>query len=84
MAGQGAQRQQVQQLEVEVQGDHLERLARREPSSALAELIWNALDADATNVSVEFPRNGSGGVERVIVSDDGHGIGGYGATPERP
>lgn len=78
MAGQGAQRRQVQQIEVEVQGDHLERLARCKPSSALAELIWNALDADATNVSVEFSRNGLGGVERVIVSDDGHGIGGEG------
>jgi hypothetical protein len=78
MAGQGAQLQQVQQLEVEVQGDHLERLARCKPSSALTELIWNALDADATNVSVEFRRNGLDGIEGVTVSDNGHGIGGEG------
>lgn len=68
----------LQQLEVEVQGDHLERLARCKPSSALAELIWNALDADAMNVVVEFRRNAISGVEGVIVRDDGYGIGGEG------
>lgn len=69
---------QVEQFDVQVQADHLERLARCKPSSALAELIWNALDADATNVVVEFKRNQLGGVEAVVVRDDGDGIGGEG------
>lgn len=76
MTDQGIPSPPVQQLEVEVQGDHLERLARCKPSSALAELIWNALDADAMNVVVEYQRNGIRGIERVVIRDDGDGIGG--------
>lgn len=63
---------------IEVQGDHLERLARCPEASALAELIWNALDADATQVNVRFARNHLGGVEQIIIEDDGTGIGGEG------
>lgn len=66
---------QVEQFDVQVQEDHLERLARCKPSSALAEMIWNALDADASNVVVEFKRNQLGGVETLVVRDDGDGIG---------
>jgi hypothetical protein len=62
-------------VKVEVQGDHLERLARCSPPAALAELIWNALDADATSVSVRFVRTGLDGVEQIVVQDDGAGIG---------
>jgi hypothetical protein len=65
-------------LDVQVQNDHLERLERCKPSAALAELIWNSLDADATTVSVEFTRNAVGGVEEIIVRDNGNGIGGDG------
>jgi hypothetical protein len=65
-------------LDVEVQEDHLERLATCRPSAGLAELIWNSLDADATEVRVEFVRNGLGGVETIRVIDDGVGIGGEG------
>ncbi len=62
-------------LKVEVQGDHLERLARCSPPVALAELIWNALDADATSVNVRFVRTGLDGVDRIVVEDAGAGIG---------
>jgi hypothetical protein len=68
-------------LEVEVQADYLERVAKCRPSSAIAELIWNALDADATRVSVEFVRNVLGGLETLKIIDDGHGIGGEGEDP---
>ena len=37
-------------IHVEAQADHLESLARGKPVTALAELVWNALDADADRI----------------------------------
>jgi hypothetical protein len=59
---------------VTVEDDHLDRLARSNPIPALAELIWNAFDADADKVVVEFYHNSLGRIERIIVQDDGTGI----------
>ena len=81
MAQRGAQVRQTETLDVEVQADHLARLAKCRPSSAIAELVWNALDADAANVSVTFARNALGGLESVSITDDGNGIGGEGEDP---
>lgn len=63
------------QVTVSVEGDHLERLANsKTPAAALAQLIWNALDADATHVSVRVNDNALSGIESITVSDNGHGI----------
>src|SRR6476660_5353582 len=59
---------------VEVQPDFLERQAKALPVSAVAELIWNGLDADATNIEVEFGDDSLGGMSRIAISDNGHGI----------
>jgi Histidine kinase-, DNA gyrase B-, and HSP90-like ATPase len=62
-------------VSVQVQNDHLERISRvRKPVLAIAELIWNGLDADAHEVRVEFERNGLGGLERIRVTDNGYGL----------
>ena len=37
---------------VQVEHDHLRKLANATPVQAVAELVWNALDADATRVDV--------------------------------
>ncbi|TCJ34592.1 ATP-binding protein [Parafrankia sp. BMG5.11] len=50
------------------------QFARRKSISAIAELIWNALDANATKVSVEFERSPLGAIESLLVRDDGEGI----------
>jgi hypothetical protein len=41
---------------------------------ALAEFVWNALDADANTVSVELVRNALGGLESIVIRDSGTGI----------
>lgn len=57
----------------------LERFASQPAVDAVVELIWNALDAEADEVTVRFDRGslGDGGPEhvtRVEVEDNGHGI----------
>ena len=64
-------------VEVKVQQDHLERLVNRHRRSAiraLAELVWNALDGDATKVEVKLSRSQLTALTRIRVSDNGHGI----------
>jgi hypothetical protein len=61
-------------LDVEVQPDFLERLATARPVQALAELVWNAFDAEAKDVRIAFDRDASGLLQAIRVTDDGHGI----------
>ena len=53
----------MKRITVEVREDHLENLAQTKPILAMAELIWNALDAEATEVRVEFLENDIQGLE---------------------
>lgn len=65
----------MQTLELKVQQDHIESLARvRNPIIAIEELIWNGLDADATAIRVEIALNKLGGLATIKVSDNGNGI----------
>ena len=62
-------------FEIQVQDDHLARMAQtRKPILALAELIWNAVDADATRIDVTLSNNDLDGLEAIEVTDNGHGI----------
>lgn len=58
---------------VEVQGDFLTKQTHAKPTHALAELIWNSLDADATLVEVKEDSYGVG-EQRIIVADNGTGF----------
>ncbi|NDU73731.1 DNA mismatch repair protein [Actinomadura sp. DSM 109109] len=51
---------------------------RKSPIAAIAELVWNGLDANATHVAVALHRTSMGAISQIVVSDDGEGI-----TPER-
>jgi len=62
------------QIYVQAQADHIASLAKASPLSALEELVWNALDADAREVRIDLVTNPLGAVEAVRVSDDGTGI----------
>lgn len=63
-----------QQYPVEVQPDFLKKITGAKPVQALAELIWNGLDADASEVSVSFDYNDLDSLSHVIVRDNGTGI----------
>ena len=62
-------------FQIQVQDDHLERIAQtRKPILAVAELIWNAVDADATRIDVILIDDDLNGLRAVEVADNGHGI----------
>jgi len=44
------------------------------PEQAIAEYIWNGLDAKAKNINVDFSYNVLGAIDEVVISDDGNGI----------
>lgn len=65
----------TEHISVGVEGDFVAKHTRSRPIPALAELIWNALDADATRVSVELEYGDlAGGLSRIVVSDNGTGF----------
>lgn len=65
----------METVTVAVQRDYLQRMiGSKSPVSAVIELVWNGLDADARNVSVVFCRNELRGITEIRVVDDGHGI----------
>jgi hypothetical protein len=62
-------------LELKAQHDALQKIATtRDPVRAIAEFVWNALDADAIHVSVELNRNALGGLDAITIRDNGNGI----------
>ncbi|GAA5509518.1 ATP-binding protein [Novipirellula caenicola] len=61
-------------IEVGIEPDALEKITRVSVDLALEELIWNAIDAEASKIDVAFTRNEIDGITEIIVSDDGHGI----------
>jgi DNA topoisomerase VI subunit B len=60
-------------FKVKVESDHIRKLTAAKPIPALAELIWNACDADATRIDVDIDRN-EFGMNAITVRDNGHGI----------
>lgn len=61
-------------VKVQLRQDHLKRLANQKSSlAAVAELIWKALDGDATTVDVHLDENALGAFAFEL-RDNGHGI----------
>ena len=56
----------VQKYKVEVQPDFIERQAKANPIQAVAELVWNGLDADAQNVDVRIEVDDLGAATVVV------------------
>lgn len=58
---------------VQVESDHLKRLSAARPIPAVSELIWNALDADATRVDLEVDADEIA-MRSITVRDNGRGF----------
>ncbi|UJX46356.1 ATP-binding protein [Xanthobacter sp. YC-JY1] len=70
-------------LQLKAQQDALQKAATtRDPIKALAEFVWNALDADATEIAVELDRNALDGLDGIAVRDNGKGITGERANTD--
>lgn len=62
-------------LTLKAKNDHLQKVAStRDFIKAIAEFVWNALDADAPRTNVELVRNALGGLESIVIRDNGTGI----------
>ncbi|MFC7718804.1 ATP-binding protein [Nonomuraea recticatena] len=66
------------ELLLEVGERKILQFEQKKKITAIAELVWNSLDANATSVVVELRRNETGAITEIVVTDNGHGI-----TPKR-
>jgi len=60
-------------LNLETENDFIEKETKASGKTAICEMIWNSLDADATEVYVKLNRNYAG-LTSISVEDNGHGI----------
>src|SRR5690606_25575861 len=61
-------------IDIGVEKDHIESLTKASGTNSLAELLWNSLDADATEINVDYKQTKLGGYEYIKVTDNGHGL----------
>lgn len=62
-------------IRLDVAPDFVSALSKlKKPITGIEELVWNALDADATRVDVILKRNVMDGLELIRVVDNGHGM----------
>jgi hypothetical protein len=55
---------------MKAKNDHLQKVAStRDHIKRISEFVWNALDADEKEISVEFSRNSLDGLEGIIIRD---------------
>jgi hypothetical protein len=64
----------LKQIEVKVENDHIQRITAARPLAAICELIWNAYDADASEVRVELQKGPLTKLGSILVIDNGTGI----------
>lgn len=64
----------MQKIHITAKRDFLESLTAARPLAAVAELVWNGLDALSDRVEIALDRNGLDGLETVRVRDFGSGI----------
>jgi len=64
----------AKELEIQVQQDHIESLTKSNGINALSELIWNSLDADATEIRINYEKNQIGHYNYISIEDNGNGL----------
>ena len=60
-------------FKVEVRKDHLSKVSRANSYQAMAEMIWNGLDADASSIELLL-KEGEFGLYEIIIRDNGKGF----------
>jgi hypothetical protein len=62
-------------IRLDVAPDFVASLAKlKKPVIGIEELVWNALDADATRVDVILKRGLLDGLDAIVIDDNGHGM----------
>ncbi len=61
-------------LDLGVEQDHIDSLTRANGITALTELIWNALDADASVINIEYEKDPLGNYKYIKIKDNGHSL----------
>ncbi len=61
-------------IDLGVERDHIESLTKASGTTAISELIWNALDSDSTVINVDYSKNRFGSIEEIQVTDNGLGL----------
>ncbi|WP_168342922.1 ATP-binding protein [Rhizobium laguerreae] len=64
----------MQEIEVKVENDHIQRITSAKPLAAISELIWNSYDADAQEVRVVLQEGQLTKLGSIRIVDDGVGI----------
>lgn len=64
----------MQTIRVETTSEHLKKIAKETPIKALAELVWNGFDAKAENIKINIYEGELGGIDEILIEDDGIGI----------
>ncbi len=64
----------VKTIKVGIESDAIEKLAKVTADQALEELLWNAIDAEASRIEVILHRQDLDGINKIVIEDDGHGI----------
>lgn len=64
----------MNKIQITAKRDFLESIATARPLAALAELIWNGLDAQSDRIAVSLDMNSLGGLQEIRVRDYGEGI----------
>lgn len=63
----------MESLDVVVEPTYLASLAKT-PKIALSELVWNAIDADASEIAIRIKYGALGGPDQLCITDNGTGI----------
>jgi len=60
--------------DVVITDEAIQKLFKNTALIALSEAIWNAIDAKARNISINFQKNQSDVIEKIFIEDDGDGL----------
>ena len=61
-------------IEAKPEADFWALMCKTRPERAIAELVWNAKDAEADRINVSIKLNGLDGIDQITIADNGPGI----------